>query len=1073
VAEGIYRPDQGVGITPGDQTVSLRIKTGWKVKGGYAGNGHPDPDERDVALYETTLSGDLLGNDITDVDDPCDLLTHLTRTDNSYHVVVTTDCGYTTLIDGFTIKAGNANGPALANQSGGGLYEGKPTINNCRIVKNAAYYLGGGIKIRYGYSDEGSSITNSIIANNVAGAGGGIYGCIRMEKCIINANSAIRYGAGGIYLPQGCDTYITDCVISNNSSLTNAGGVQLGISDSQPIFTRCLFIANTAGGNGGALAIDGCTCEAYPEFYQCRIIANSAGSDGGGIYTYGYSYTQLHSCLLLGNSAGGSGGAIRDGNGYDDGGSLIVNCTFAHNTAASEGGAIRYAGYTRRARKLTNSILWYNSDGSGQTGHCSQICIDTDYPPSVNYCCIQVLPGGGGSGNTEANPLFADPDGADNLAGNEDDDLHLLLGSICIDAGTNGPVNHDTDLDGNARIINGRVNMGAYELPFPPPILPGHVYRYFKGTQEPPANWNRLAFDDSTWLHGPTGIGYGDGDDATVLDDMRYNYASVYARRLFYLPQPAIVTSLVLTMDYDDAFVAYLNGVEVARNNIAGSPPAHNTLAESQHEASGGNINPNPPEKYDISAVINHLAAGMNVLAVQGHNVSLTSSDFSLIPSLSLNVTIYVDDNAPNDPAPGDPTVSDPLEDGTLKHPFDAIQEAISVATYDSTVIVLEGTYTGTGNRDIDFQAKAITLRSKNGPETCIINPQGTETQPHRGFYFHGKETADSILDGFTITNGHADSGGAIYCGGTSSPTLKNCIFTRNSAEREGGGLYNLRGNPVVTNCIFTKNSAAQDGGGMQNDDGSPTIIACTFIRNIAADEGGGLCNEDTHPPAQGPILANCIFIGNSAIFGGGVENDISSPTISNCTFSGNSAHQGAAIYNEHSAAPTITDCILWADTPEEIYNDASTATVSYSDIQGGWPGQSNMELNPYFARPGYWDANGTPDDPRDDFGDDGDYHLKSQAGRWDKTAQNWVRDTITSPCIDAGNPMNPIGLEPFPNGGLINMGAFGGTTEASKSYFGRPPCETVLAGDLNGDCRVDFKDVRLMTLHWLENNKP
>ena len=68
---------------------------------------------------------------------------------------------------------------------------------------------------------------------------------------------------------------------------------------------------------------------------------------------------------------------------------------------------------------------------------------------------------------------------------------------------------------------------------------------------------------------------------------------------------------------------------------------------------------------------------------------------------------------------------------------------------------------------------------------------------------------------------------------------------------------------------------------------------------------------------------------------------------------------------------------------------------------------------------------------------------------------------------------MAPIGLEPFPNGGRINMGAFGGTIEASKSYFGRPVCETIVAGDINGDCIVNFKDFRLMALHWLEDNNP
>jgi hypothetical protein len=101
----------------------------------------------------------------------------------------------------------------------------------------------------------------------------------------------------------------------------------------------------------------------------------------------------------------------------------------------------------------------------------------------------------------------------------------------------------------------------------------------------------------------------------------------------------------------------------------------------------------------------------------------------------------------------------------------------------------------------------------------------------------------------------------------------------------------------------------------------------------------------------------------------------------------------------------------------------------------------------------------------------DGDYHLKSQAGRWDSNSQTWVKDNVTSPCIDAGDPAAPIGDEPFPNGGIINIGAYGGTAEASKSYFGEAVCETIIAGDINGDCKVDFADFRIMALHWLQDS--
>ena len=133
--------------------------------------------------------------------------------------------------------------------------------------------------------------------------------------------------------------------------------------------------------------------------------------------------------------------------------------------------------------------------------------------------------------------------------------------------------------------------------------------------------------------------------------------------------------------------------------------------------------------------------------------------------------------------------------------------------------------------------------------------------------------------------------------------------------------------------------------------------------------------------------------------------------------------------------------------------------------------GVGNIDTNPLFVNPGYWDPNGTPEDANDDFWIEGDYHLKSQAGRWDPNTQSWVQDDVTSPCIDAGDPNSPIVNEPFPNGGYINMGAYGGTSEASKSYFGEPLCETIVEGDINGDCKVDELDWEIMLLHWLEEH--
>ncbi len=128
-------------------------------------------------------------------------------------------------------------------------------------------------------------------------------------------------------------------------------------------------------------------------------------------------------------------------------------------------------------------------------------------------------------------------------------------------------------------------------------------------------------------------------------------------------------------------------------------------------------------------------------------------------PVTHAQTTWRVDDDAPSDPGPGDPTVSDPNEDGSAAHPFDAIQEGIDASVDGDTVLVLDGAYTDCGNRDLDLWGKAITVRSENGPDNCIIDCQGTGMDPHRALVFESGETADSIIWGLTIVNGHAGDG--------------------------------------------------------------------------------------------------------------------------------------------------------------------------------------------------------------------------------------------------------------------------------------------------------------------------
>jgi hypothetical protein len=161
----------------------------------------------------------------------------------------------------------------------------------------------------------------------------------------------------------------------------------------------------------------------------------------------------------------------------------------------------------------------------------------------------------------------------------------------------------------------------------------GDNWRYKKGYSNPASGWNGsiIEFDPVGWLEGPTGIGYGDGDDATELSDMRGNYKTVYARKTFNVCDRFAVTGMTLSIDYDDGFVAYINGQEVARANMPDGTPDYNTSAISGHEAG-------TPVEFDLSAYISNLMTGTNVLAIEGHNAGLGSSDFSLIPELEIEI---------------------------------------------------------------------------------------------------------------------------------------------------------------------------------------------------------------------------------------------------------------------------------------------------------------------------------------------------------------------------------------------------------------------------------------------------
>lgn len=435
------------------------------------------------------------------------------------------------------------------------------------------------------------------------------------------------------------------------------------------------------------------------------------------------------------------------------------------------------------------------------------------------------------------------------------------------------------------------------------------------------------------------------------------------------------------------------------------------------------------------------------------------------------------------------PPVQKMIENVTIGKGYGSIQDAIDEAEPGDEIVIGAATYQYL--EKINFKGKNLIVRSTDPNDPAIVAAtviNGGDQGPV--VTFSGGEEANCVLAGLTITGGNT----GIYCYGA-SPTIANCTIAESRAvaielwlgsdptiinctiigdvivrpivenlttgekynyiqdaidfasagdeivvsEGISGENINFKGknltlrstdpnDPTVVaatvinggnlgsgvtfsggedaNCVLAGFTITDANNGIYCFSASPMITNCSISANINA--GIKLCQ------GSNPTISNCRITANG---GAGIEmwaymgrvTIFNYPIITNCTIAGNLQH------GISGGIPTITNSIIWANSPQQIAD--TQGSVTYSNIQGGWPGEGNIDTDPLFANP-----------------DNGDYHLKSQAGRWELGSQSWVIDDVTSPCIDAGDPGTPVGLEPLPNGGIINMGAYGGTAEASKN---------------------------------------
>jgi hypothetical protein len=238
VSEGMYKPDADTAnpTGTGNREAAFQLINGVTIKGGYAGFGEPDPNACDIDLYETILSGDLNGDDGPDF---------VNNGENSYHVVTGRGTNDMTILDGFTITGGNANGSSPDNY-GGGMYneDSNSTIARCTFRNNAAI-IGGGM-----YNDNGSlTVTNCTFIGNSAQNAGGMYNLNdstpALNSCIFTGNN-LEYNGSGMISSQSAPK-LTNCTFNRNSAkFGQCGGIFL--NRSSPTMTNCILWGNTDSG---------------------------------------------------------------------------------------------------------------------------------------------------------------------------------------------------------------------------------------------------------------------------------------------------------------------------------------------------------------------------------------------------------------------------------------------------------------------------------------------------------------------------------------------------------------------------------------------------------------------------------------------------------------------------------------------------------------------------------------------------------------------------------------------------------------------------------------------------------
>jgi PKD repeat protein len=684
------------------------------------------------------------------------------------------------------------------------------------------------------------------------------------DTAATNIQDAVDAAVPGMTVLVGNGVYQTGGSVANGSQsnrvavtkplvLRSVNGPVVTTIQGNPVIgdtaVRCVYLTNntmligftlTQGATPDNQAGGGVYCEsASATVSNCVLNGNSGVAAGGGAFG-----GTLNNCVLCSNTVAwyGSGGGASDGTlnncllyansaGYGGGGAdtaTLNNCTIINNSSGFlNGGA--------DASTLNNCIVYYNNGGNYGNS-------------TLNYCCT--TPDPGGIGNITNDPAFVDPSNGD---------FHLQSNSPCINVGNNAYVNEATDLDGNPRIVGGRVDIGAYEFHTTGPLTPSIQFDYTNVSAGYAVNF-RLSIPSGQFATGCV-WDFGDG---TVLSN-----------------QFSVSHSWTSTGDYPVVLTAFNDsnpgGVSATVVIHVANPPVYFV------DAAG--TNPMPPYlSWDTAAT--NIQDAVDAVAVPGALVLVTNG-------------LYQSGNrVSSDGATNRVNVAMPL---TLRSVNGAAFTTIDGGGVTRCVcltnlVTLDG-FTLT-NGFAPGNGGGVMCQSTNVVANCILTGNRAGNQ---GGGAYGAALVNCALNGNSTLNWNSSGGGAAFC------TLNNCSVNSNSVPwpDHGGGLINcqaancsLIGNTAeygggasscaLDNCVIGTNSAYGTGGAE-----SSTLNNCLLSGNSGTFGGG----------VSGSTLNQCVLSGNTAFYGGGAD----ASTLTNCTLTGNLGLNGGGGANNSA----LNNCVL------------------------------------------------------------------------------------------------------------------------------------------------------------------